>query len=164
MSPPSNPSHTLRAATADDLAFQAVLYASTREHEMNATQFSTEMRDRFLDHQFNAQLQHYTQCYPEAGWFIIECNGQRAGRLILDRAPDHFHIMDITLMPEFRGLGIGSVILREVIAEATAKQLPVRLFAYSGERALGLYHRIGFADVNDDGIHTELVWEPNLRV
>lgn len=128
---------------------------------MNAVQFSAELRQQFLDHQFHAQLQHYTQCYPQAGWFIIECAGQKAGRLILDRAFDHLHIMDIALMPEFRGLGIGSVILREVIAEARAKQLPVRLFAYTGERALGLYHRLGFTDLNDDGIHTELVWTPN---
>jgi ribosomal protein S18 acetylase RimI-like enzyme len=118
------------------------------------------MRESFLAMQFNAQTSHYSQCYPSAEWSIIECEGLRAGRLILDRAPDHFHIMDIALLPEYRGRGIGTALLQLVLSEAAVKQLPVRLFASSGERAMGLYRRLGFETINDDGVHTELVWRP----
>jgi len=158
------PSYQLRAALPDDLAFQAALYASTRQEELDAAQVPAEQREPFLAQQFMAQMVHYQQFYPAGEWAIIESDGERAGRLILDRAADHYHIMDIALMPEFRGRGIGTAILREIVAEATSKQLPVRLFAYTKERALSLYHRLGFADVNDDGIHTELVWEPTLGI
>jgi ribosomal protein S18 acetylase RimI-like enzyme len=152
--------HRLRASTPEDLPFQSQLYASTRQEELDAAQFPVAMRESFLAMQFNAQTSHYSQCYPSAKWSIIECEGLRAGRLILDRAPDHFHIMDIALLPEYRGRGIGTALLQLVLSEAAAKQLPVRLFASSGERAMGLYRRLGFETINDDGVHTELVWRP----
>lgn len=157
MSPDFPFPHRLRASTPEDLLFQSQLYASTRQEELDAAQFPDAMREAFLAMQFNAQTSHYSQYYPLAGWSIIECEGMRAGRLILDRAPDHFHIMDLALLPEYRGRGIGTALLQQVLSEAAAKQLPVRLFASSGERALGLYRRLGFQMVADDGVHTELV-------
>ncbi|MBK1818030.1 GNAT family N-acetyltransferase [Luteolibacter yonseiensis] len=153
-------SHRLRAATRDDLEFQFRLYASTRQEELAAAGFPEAMRESFLGMQFEAQTSHYSLCYPSAEWLIIGSGGEDAGRLILDRAPDHLHIMDIALLPGFRGRGIGTALLRQVLAEAAEKQLPVRLFAFTGERATGLYRRLGFESIMDDGIHTELVWRP----
>jgi GNAT superfamily N-acetyltransferase len=150
----------LRAAVPEDLAFQKQLYATTREDEMNAAQFPPEMREAFVAMQFHAQTTHYTQHYPAAHWSIIECDGVRAGRLIVHRVDDHLNIIDIALMPEFRGRGIGTALLELIFDEARNKRLPVRLFAFTGERAIKLYHRLGFADVRSDGIHTELVWRP----
>jgi len=160
MPAPASPAHCLRAATPEDVAFQVLLYATTRREEMDAAGFPAGMREAFVAMQFEAQRAHYAQHYPAANYSIIECNGARAGRLIVHRAEDHFNIIDIALMPEYRGRGIGRVLLQEVIAEATAKQFPIRLFAFTGERAIRLYHRLGFADVHDDGLHTELVWRP----
>ncbi len=154
----SHAHYQLRLAQPDDLDFQRALYATTREKEMNAAQFTPEMREQFIAMQFHAQTTHYTKHYPEAEWSIIECDGARAGRLILYRCEEHIEIMDIALTPEFRGHGIGSAVLADVFTEAQAKQLPVKLFAFTGERAIQLYHRLGFEDVRDDGIHTELVW------
>jgi ribosomal protein S18 acetylase RimI-like enzyme len=158
MSAEASVSHRLRAATPDDLDFQSRVYASTRQEELAAAGFPEAMRESFLSMQFDAQTTHYAQCYPAAEWSIIEAGGMDAGRLILDRAADHLHIMDIALLPEFRGRGLGTELLRQVLAEAVEKQVPVRLFAFTGERAMGLYRRLGFEAVKDDGIHTELVW------
>jgi ribosomal protein S18 acetylase RimI-like enzyme len=152
--------HTLRAATPDDLDFQRKLYAATRAEEMNAAQFTPEMRASFITMQFNAQTTHYSNTHPGAEWSIIECGGACVGRIIVDRTDKALNLMDIALMPEFRGRGIGTELLNTLCAEATAKQLPLRLFAYTGERAIGLYHRLGFKDVHEDGIYTELVWKP----
>lgn len=151
----------LRPATPADLAFQRQLYATTREEEMDAAQFTAEMREAFIAMQFTAQTTHYTKTHPRAEWSIIECHGARAGRLILDRTAEHLNIMDIALLPAVRGRGIGTALLKEIFTEATAKQLPVRLFAYTRERAIQLYHRLGFVDVHDDGVYTELVWRPD---
>lgn len=153
--------HTLRAATPDDLDFQRQLYATTRAEEMNAAQFTPEMREQFVAMQFKAQTTHYNKAHPDAEWSIIECDSERAGRLIINRAVDHLSIMDIALMPEFRSRGIGTALLKEIFAEATSKRVPVRLHAYTGERAIQLYHRLGFVDVSDNGLYTELVWRPD---
>lgn len=163
MTLPSAPTHHLRPATPDDLGFQARLYASTREEELNAAQFPDEMREQFLAMQFHAQTTHYTKFHPDAEWLIIECDQATAGRLILDRAEDHFNVMDLALLPEFRGRGIGTILLRQVQAEAATRQLPVRLFADSRDRAIQLYHRLGFVDLSDNGLHTEMVWRPQVE-
>ena len=109
-----NAHHQLRLAKPDDFVFQRDLYATTREKEMNAAQFTPEMREQFIAMQFHAQTTHYTQYYPEAEWSIIECDGGRVGRLILYRCEKHIEIMDIALTPEFRGRGIGTDVLRDV--------------------------------------------------
>ena len=153
----SNP-YRLRPAGPADLGFQKLLYASTRQAELDAAGFPTEMCECFLGMQFQAQMAHYREYYQAAEWLIIECDGAPAGRLILDRAPDHLHVMDLALLPEFRGRGLGSALLNAVIAEAVARALPVRIFASTGERAIQLYRRLGFRPKCDDGIHTELEW------
>lgn len=76
--------------------------------------------------------------------------------LALYRCDEHFEILDIALMPEFRGRGIGTTLLRQIFEEAGL--LPVRLFAFKGGRAIELYHRPGFPDVKVDPLHIELVW------
>lgn len=154
--------HHFRDATADDLEFQKQLYSTTREEEMDAAGFPHEMREAFIEMQFMAQTTHYTKHHPLAKWLIIECVKTRAGRLILDLNPEmkDLNIMDIALMPEFRGKGIGSAILKGILADAESKTLTVRLFAFTGERAIQLYRRLGFVDLNVDEIYTELVWRP----
>ena len=143
---------------AGDFAFQEVLYASTRQEELEAANFPMGMGEAFLSMQFHAQTEHYRQFYQVAEWLIIECCGTCAGRLIIDRAADHIHIMDLALLPEFRGRGMGSAVLDEVISEAKASGLPVRIYAVTGERAIRLYRRLGFSEIGGDGIHTELEW------
>jgi len=152
--------YRLRPATPEDLPFQELLYGGSRQDELDAARFPAEMRASFLAMQFQAQTTHYLQYYPAADWLIIECGDVHAGRLILDRAKDHLHVMDILLLPEFRGRGIGSDVLRGVIAEASARTVPVRLFAAPRERAIELYRRLGFQEKQGDNVHIELEWRP----
>lgn len=150
----------LRAETPGDLPFHEALYASTRQEEMDAAGFPEEARGPFLAMQFNAQNTHYRKFYPAAEWVIIECEGGPAGRLIIDRAPDHHHIIDIVLLPAYRGGGIGTDLLTKICD--AARELPVHLFALNTERAIRLYQRLGFRAVKDDGMNTELVWRRAL--
>ena len=76
--------------------------------------------------------------------------------MALYRCDEHFEVLDIALMPEFRGRGIGTTLLRQIFEEAGL--LPVRLFAFTGGRAIEWYHRPGFPDVKVDPLHMELVW------
>ena len=106
--------------------------------------------------QFKAQNTHYRKYFPKAEWLIIECDGQPAGRLIIDRAANEHHVLDVALLPAFRNRGIGTDLLKKVCAESGP--LPVRLYAHNADRAIHLYLRLGFRPVGDDGMNTELVW------
>ena len=77
-----------------------------------------EAKTAFINQQFHAQHTYYQEHFSAAQWLIIQYDGQPAGRLYVNRSPDAIHIIDITLLPEFRGLGLGGHILRDLLAEA----------------------------------------------
>jgi ribosomal protein S18 acetylase RimI-like enzyme len=120
------------------------VYASTRELELAAVAWSDEQRDAFLRQQCSAQATHWRQARPDARWDVIEVDGHAAGRLYVDRAPDEIRIVDIALLPEFRGAGIGTALLREILAEADERGVSVTLHVERANRARHLYERLGF--------------------
>ena len=72
----------------------------------------------FLDLQFQAQHTHYQKHFPEASYQIIVQVGEPIGRLYLDRRPEELRIIDIALLPEQRGGGIGGALMRRILDEA----------------------------------------------
>ena len=56
-------------------------------------------------------------------------------------------MIDIALLPDHRGRGIGARLLRDVLHEATAAGLPVRLSVERSNPARSLYERLGFRTV-----------------
>jgi ribosomal protein S18 acetylase RimI-like enzyme len=66
-------------------------------------------------------------------------------------------VLDLTLLPEYRGRGIGTTLLRAVIAEAERDRVPVRLtVAVDNGRARVFYERLGFEAVGEDAARTLL--------
>src|ERR1700719_1411431 len=94
---------TLRAITPEDVSFLAGVYASTRAEELAITGWSDEDKAVFCRRQFDAQSAHYTANYPGASFQVIERDGQPIGRLYVARWEEEIRIIDITLLPEFRG-------------------------------------------------------------
>jgi len=69
--------------------------------------------------------------------------------------PDGLHLTYLMLLPEYQGRGIGSELIREVIAGATTMGRPLLLHVLKvNKRAQGFYHRHGFEIVGDiEGRH-----------
>jgi ribosomal protein S18 acetylase RimI-like enzyme len=156
---------TLRAAGPDDEVFLAKVYASTRAAEMAAVPWSDDQRRAFLAMQHRAQHSDYHGRYPDASFDLVILAAQLVGRLYLDRGDREHRVIDIALLPEFRGRGIGTRLLDGVLAGAQAAEVPVRLHVEAGNPAAALYRRLGFTDVpplEDDGfqIYQEMEWWP----
>jgi GNAT superfamily N-acetyltransferase len=47
--------------------------------------------------------------------------------LMVERLPTHIQLVQIYLLPEYQRLGIGTVLLQKLIAEARQSQIPIRL-------------------------------------
>ena len=151
---------SLRPATDGDYDFMRRLYASTRAAEMVHFPFNEAQKQAFLDQQFAAQFAHYGIHYPTCERNIIERDGVPVGRLWIDEWRDQIRLVDIALVPECRGAGIGSTLLRQVMDRGAAAGKPVTIHVESFNPALRLYQRLGFEHVDTNGVYLLMRWRP----
>lgn len=153
-------SFSLRPATEADTAFLLAVYTSTREAELATTDWTDDQKTAFCAQQFQAQTSHYRQHYASAQYFVIEVENQPAGRLYVDHWEKEIRIMDIALLPEFRGQGIGTHFLRELQkqAQSASKTLSIHVEVFNPARHL--YERLGFVLAEDKGVYHFMTWTP----
>lgn len=147
-----------RPRTDEDRPFLARLYASTREDEMKLVPWTDEQKAEFLEMQFEAQTQHYDSYYAGSEFLVIEKDGERIGRLYIERFPDELLIVDIALLPQYRGSGIGTILLQEILDEAAQTGRVVSIYVEVYNPALHLYQRLGFEHVDTNGVYHKMRW------
>lgn len=154
------PAVALRPVTPEDLPFLERVYGSTRAEELALVDWSDEQKAAFVRMQFAAQHSYYQEHYGDADFLVIQVDGVPAGRLYVARWPRQIRLVDITLLPEHRGSGIGTALLGDLMAEATAagKTLTIHVEVYNP--ALRLYERLGFAPVEERGVYRLMEWRP----
>ncbi len=143
-----------------DREFLYRVYASTRESEMDLLDWDSNEKEAFLRGQFTAQHQQYQEYFASAGFYIITLNDVPAGRLYIDYRKDAIHIIDIALLPEYRGKGVGTSILRGILNEGRASGLPVRIHVEQFNPAMSLYKRLGFRKTAETGLYDLMEWKP----
>lgn len=149
-----------RAFTEDDLPFVSELYASTRREELAMTGWPAELQAGFLAQQAAAQHCHYALHYADAEWLIIERDGNAIGRLYLRAIPGGLRIVDISLVPDCRGQGIGSAILADILDYARVRESEVTIHVERNNPARSLYRRLGFETIEEKGIYDLLGLRP----
>ena len=149
---------SLRRITPEDDSFLAGVYASTRWDELAPTGWSDEEKIAFCRRQFDAQSAHYRENYAGASLQVIENAGVPIGRLYVARWEREIRIMDIALLPEHRGSGIGTKLLRELEEEARTAGKSLTIHVERFNPALGLYQRLGFQQIEDKGVYLLMEW------
>jgi ribosomal protein S18 acetylase RimI-like enzyme len=134
----------LRPTSATDYIFLEHLYASSREQEMSRSGWSTAVIADFLKQQFALQDRYYREHFPDGEFWVVERNAQSVGRLYLHWGEHALQLIDIALMPKHRGAGLGSGLLRDLLARADERGFAVGLHVEAGNPALRLYQRLGF--------------------
>lgn len=162
MTPPGAPQVALRPAGEEDREFFARVYASTREAELASIPFTAEQQAAFLAQQFAAQSHHYAG-YVDTSFDVVVVDGRSAGRLIVGHWAEREHIADISLLPEFRGRGVGTALIGQVIATAERRGVRTTIQVDRTNPAQRLYARLGFAPVapDDDPMHRLLERAPS---
>jgi len=144
---------TLRPVGPDDRDFLIEVYGSTRAEEMALVPWPDEQRQAFIEHQFTAQQNHYTQKYPEASHDIILSDDRPVGRLYVARLDQEIRIVDITVLPAERNAGIGSHLIKQLLAEANHSGKITRIYVEEFNPSLRLFERLGFSPSEQHGIH-----------
>jgi ribosomal protein S18 acetylase RimI-like enzyme len=151
---------TLRPVSSTDREFLLQVYASTREEELRLVDWSADQKAAFVRMQFDAQDAYYREHYRPATFDVIHVDGAPVGRFYVARWKDEIRIMDIALLPEHRGNGVGTSLLRDLLAEADAAGKSTTIHVEKHNPALRLYERLGFAVADDRGVYVFLERPP----
>jgi ribosomal protein S18 acetylase RimI-like enzyme len=146
----SAPGITLRDAAATDQPFLNALFHANHRADFAPLGLPESALAPLLDMQANAQRLGYAREFPRAHDRILldASTNEAIGRLLTDDAAGILHLIDIALLPSAQGRGVGTALLRSLLAEAKAADLRVQLSVNPGSRALSLYSRLGFQIVS----------------
>lgn len=147
---------TFKTIEDKDQLFIEKVYRSTREKELLFTYLTEAQKTNFILMQLTAQLADYKMNYKEATYQIIVYNKKSVGRLYLWETKNDIRVLDIALLPEYQGRGIGTEILSNIIKSARLKTKIVSLHVSQNNPAKNLYLRLGFKKISGDMINDYL--------
>ena len=144
--------HTLRPATKNDYDFLYHLIEVCLKEYVEAT---WGWDDAF-------QQNYFAKHFDTTGCHIVLVNGREAGQRTVVEQEDGLYISGIYILPEYQNQGLGSALIREVIAEAEKAGRPLTLQVLKANHpARRLYERLGFAVTAEKLTHYIMKWEPS---
>lgn len=150
----------LRPIDNDDQQFLIAVYGATRQEEIAQAGWDEDTVARFVRMQFDAQHAHYQQHHPQGTFDVVLHQQQAVGRLYVSRSQERVHVVDIAMLPAFRGRGIGSALMLELMREAQRDGKCVTIHVEVNNPALVWYQRLGFKEISSGGFHRLMQWRP----
>ena len=149
----------LVSETVADENFLAEVYFSTKGDEFAALGWDAEQLGQLLAMQYKIQKQAYQLQFPDAENLIIWMEKEKIGRLIVNRSATDLRLVDISLLPKFRGSGVGTKIITDLQNEAGEKNLPLTLtVAQNNPAAFRLYQKLGFQITGENEMYVSMEW------
>ena len=106
-------------------------------------------------------LRQFSECWKQGGISVVEVDGVPVGMIQLFGRPDGLEVGEIQILPGHQNLGIGSRVLRDVIAQCHEQRRKVLLsVALKNDRAYRLYERLGFKLVGSSDTHNHMCFDP----
>lgn len=141
---------TLRPARPEDAAFARRLYFITNRW----------IAERLFGWDAISEDERFAREFRVAEAQIIEIGGNAIGWLQIEEAEGILRLKQICIDRAFQRRGIGTKLLRELLASADARRLPVELTVARINPAVGLYTRLGFIVIDGNDVESTLRREP----
>lgn len=153
---------TTRLGTAADAPLLFTLFAEEKAAELAPLGLAAEQIHPLIEMQYRSRQIGYMQSSqnPTDSIFCL-ADGTPVGRVLTDRQPDCYRVMDIAVLAAYRGRGIGTHALRQIQLAAAKESVPVRLHVARNSPAERLYRRLGFAVISSDEIFSAMEWRPS---
>lgn len=91
---------------------------------------------------------------------IIQADGRDAGMIEVEECSDHVFLARIEILPELQNRGIGTAVIRSLLASAAAQGNPVLLQVLRPNPARRLYARLGFVVTAETATHYRMTKAP----
>jgi GNAT superfamily N-acetyltransferase len=147
-----------RPLTADDEAFIKRLIEDVVADELGARLWPDAVRVTLLDTQYRARRAGYRDAFPDAAEEIVQRDGEAAGWLVTARDAESIRVVDIAVLAQERGKGLGTACIRDLQAEAERTARLLRLSVVRMTAAARLYERLGFQVTGGDEIRYAMEW------
>ena len=146
----------LRETTPEDEQFLFDVYASTRQEELEGLGWDDNQKRDFIKMQFLAR----ERSYPRVDDRIIVLNGRSIGRMLVDRNDAEILLRDIALLTQYRNRGLGTILIYDLMKEASVSGKAIRLHVLATSAAVRLYDRLGFSKTGAEAAYLEMKWLP----
>ncbi len=148
----------LRPATTADDELLAGLYAQTRAAELAPLPWPQEQKDDFVRSQWELRRAAYQATHAASDYEIVVADGRDLGCVFVAALDDgSIRIVDIVLIEEWCGRGIGTAVLAPILADADRRGVTVSLHVDPHTAAVRFYERLGFVAGNDDPTYRLMV-------
>ncbi|MFE9426777.1 GNAT family N-acetyltransferase [Kitasatospora sp. NPDC006697] len=104
--------------------------------------------------------QRFRDGFDASHTWVIEVDGALAGSVALRPAEDGHWLEHFYLAEHLQGAGVGTGVLRELLARCDRDSLLTRLNVLQGSPARRLYERFGFVLDSEDPVDVYLVRQP----
>jgi ribosomal protein S18 acetylase RimI-like enzyme len=112
--------------------------------------------------QFKAQEHALASHCAGSEHYIILLDGAPVGRLRVARDETGIELADISVLPDHQRKGIGSAVMKNLIAEAHQGGLSIRsMVAQANEASFHFYRNLGFEVTGQDAGYVRLRWRPS---
>jgi ribosomal protein S18 acetylase RimI-like enzyme len=147
---PRQPEIWLRPAKPRDYLFAITLYLDGAKRHLSRIGRWDELRLRTKFRRGYKPAQIQVICVGETaiGWMQV---AEFVGRLDL---------LQLHLIPGYRGLRIGTRLIKDLLRRADALGKPATLYVMHGNPAKMLYLRLGFRQMGRDVDRTQMIWRP----
>ncbi|MNG24743.1 Acetyltransferase (GNAT) family protein [compost metagenome] len=105
------------------------------------------------------QQRSYTMHYPESRLFTVSIQGAPAGKLHVADNEEAVMLVDIALLPQYQGQGLGTGLIRGLQRYVRDACKPLRLTANAGSRASRLYEKLGFRILEANEVVIRMEWQ-----
>ncbi|MFX3634805.1 MAG: GNAT family N-acetyltransferase [Candidatus Pristimantibacillus sp.] len=152
----------MRPAGPEDELFRYETFAASKHKEIAAWGFGENEAKQFIRMQFYARESSYSATYPNASNMILCSGEERTGVLRIHYGEEATTIVDIAMLPDVQGKGIGTQVMLYLQGEADTTGQPLRLHVDNNNTgALRLYERLGFKADQVGDIYTAMTWMPS---
>lgn len=149
-----------RPVTDADEAFIDQLLTMNSAEQLGTLEYENTPLHQLVTLQAEIKRQSYELEHPNAIFEIIEFRGEPVGLHIAEYQKVHILLIDIFLLPETRGLGIGTTVIQTLKTEAEREGKSLRMHVFKDNIAFNLYRSLGFEIVRDTGAQWEMIWRP----
>lgn len=106
------------------------------------------------------QHAHFAATFVPDETRIISTPAGVIGYIAVRPDTQELNLLNIMIVPAQQGRGLGTAILRDLLADAQTRRQAVRLQVLRVNPARALYERLGFAVYEETATHFRMRWHP----